>query len=299
MVDLNSRLKSYITANRIPSVLIFIGETGSSRRDTAYEFVRQAVCGKEGCTCRECRAIESREYELMDVVKGKEFFGVEKARELLLTKAVPAGKKRFVVVEDLDNASKNAWNALLKILEQPPERTHFIIAASGRGVPDTIASRGVVHYFGAVTDEEIKDRIEQDPLAKLMWGKITPIDKELLLAVSEGSWGRLRSILASDAGLKTLLGIVHNFTVCKIKPEFFRQIKEYDGLEDSGAIPLESVFRVLLEGVLEDRDLVYSKRLKRNIPNLDTRAALRLVGEAARMRYQRKRVWEYLYLTTR
>ena len=119
------------------------------------------------------------------------------------------------------------------------------------------------------------------------------------MAVSEGAWGRLRTILASDAGLRTLLGIAHNFTVAKLKTEFFRQVREYSVLEKAGAVPLESVFRVLLESANEESGLVYAKRMKRNLPKLDINVGLKLVGEAARMPYQRDRVWEYLYLTTR
>jgi hypothetical protein len=203
------------------------------------------------------------------------------------------------VIEDLDNASTAAWNGLLKMLEQPPERTHFIVLASGKGTPTTIQSRGVVLYFGSVEEAILLRNIEAEARTKLVWGKLSQFDHELLLAVSEGSWGRLRGILTNDVALKLLLAMVHNFTVAKTKTEFFRQIREYSEMEKDGVVPLESVFRVLLEAVQENKPLVYAKRMSRNLKNLDVPANLKLLSTVSKMWYQRDRVYEYLYLTTR
>lgn len=300
--DVN-RLRRYLKYNKVPSVLIFIGESGSGRKELAYKFVKWANCKQgESCAseCVVCQAIDARTYPYLDVFKGSDFLSVEKARDIVGTrKFVPEGVRRFVVVEDLDNASTSAWNALLKMLEQPPDRTHFILVASGKGVPTTIESRGVVFYFGSVDDPVLLDNLQKDPLAKLIWGKMGQIDRDFLLAVAEGSWGRLRGLLSNDAALKLLLAIVHNFTVAKTKTEFFKQVRDYVSLEKGEVVPLESMFRVLLEAARDEKPLVYSRRAVRNLPKLDVPASLSLLGTVSRAYHQRDRVFELMYLTSR
>ena len=277
------RLRRYLET-RVPPVLIFTGEPGSGRKELAYEFVKWANCKPQ----------------YLEVYKAAELMSVDKARSLASTrKLVPEGEVRFVVMEDLDNSSTSAWNALLKMLEQPPARTHFILLASGRGVPTTIQSRGVVFYFGTVEDSVLLENIEKEARTKLVWSKLSPFDRELLLAVSEGAWGRLRGILTNDGALKMLLAMVHNFTVAKVKTEFFKQIRDYTELEKDGVLPLESVFRVLLEAVKDNKPLVYAKRITRNLKGLNVDESLKMLGRVQRMWYQRDRIYEYLYMTTR
>lgn len=300
-----ARLRRYLET-RVPAVLIFLGEAGSGRKDLAYQFVKWANCRRalnghpHDGDCKVCQGIDGRTYPYLDVFKGTELLSVEKARGIVVhRKMTPLGEKRFVVIEDLDNASTSAWNALLKMLEQPPERTHFIVLASGKGVPTTIQSRGVVFYFGSAEDLVLLENIEKEARTKLVWGKLTPFDREFLLAVSEGSWGRLRGILTNDGALKLILAIAHNFTVAKVKTEFFKQVRDYTELEKDGVVPLESVFRVLLEAVQENKPLVYAKRMARNLKSLDIPSSMKLLSTVSKMWYQRDRVYEYLYLTTR
>ena len=272
------RLQRYLETGRIPPVLIFIGEDGAGRKGVAYQFADKA---RGDCP--------------VEVVQGDVFFSVDAARTLVTPLKVAAGSRRFIIVEDLDNASTNALNALLKALEQPPPRTHFILIASGRGVITTIKSRGVLFYFKSADSAYLLKKVDAEPLCKLVWGKLGGIDREFLLAVSEGSWGRLHSLLSNDSALKLLLGLVHNFTVPQIKTETFKQIKGYTQAEKESPVPpLASIFRLLLE----QDDLVYSKRLTRNLKKLDRSVALGIVEEAGKISAWRERCWEFLYLST-
>lgn len=279
-MDSNStRLQRYLESDLIPPVLIFIGEDGAGRKDKAYRFAEQAKGSQP-----------------VEVVKGEVFFSVEMARDIVTAIKVTEGSRRFIIIEDLDNSSTNALNALLKALESPPPRTHFILIASGRGVITTIKSRGVLFYFGSKDSAYLAAKIDTDPLCKLIWGKLNGIDQEFLLAIVEGSWGRLHSLLSNDSALKLLLGLIHNFTVPQTKTETFKQIKGYTQAEKESPVPpLASIFRLLLE----QDNLIYSKRITRNLKKLDRHAALGLVEEASKLSPWRERVWEMLYLSTR
>lgn len=65
------------------------------------------------------------------------------------------GLKKFIIIENLENASDSASNALLKILEEPPADTHFILVSENIGrIPATILSRVRKFRFDPFTDKQ-------------------------------------------------------------------------------------------------------------------------------------------------
>jgi DNA polymerase III delta prime subunit len=245
----------------------------------AYDFIKEANCPEP----------------YLEVYGLEKKLTVNEARALTKRRVkVPDGVRRFVVIEDISHASRSAWNALLKPLENPPERTHFVLIGDTKGLPDTLAGRCVSLYFGGLENSDLVTEVEQDPLCKLAWGKLSKQDRELLLKVSEGSWGRLKGVLSNDSVRKLMLRVVHNFTVQKPKTEYFRDVRDYEELEKNGALPLGNVFRVLLE----DKGLVYSKRMIRNL-KLDVEAMMEVLDSLGKIWHQRSKAYEYLYLMSR
>jgi len=301
------RLARYHEVGWCPPVLLFVGDTGVGRRKAAYNFIKGARCKEEpgappGSFCNECipcQRVNNNEDPLTTVLPESDFLSVSKVRALTSAQVmVPKGSARFVVVENLANASVASWNALLKALEQPAPRTHYILLSSSRGALTTISSRGTILYFPALEEADLFKLIEADPLSSEVWKKLSTVERSFLLRAVEGSWGKLHLLLINDQALKCLLAIVHNFTVKVFKTEYFKLIKEYSKHEKGGVLPLTCVFRVLFEAVLWDKPLTYAKRLKRILPMDALEKLYKLIGNVRYMPYQSDRLWEYLYLVS-
>jgi len=90
--------------------------------------------------------------------------GVDNIREEIIDKALypPAHlKKKVYVIDEVHMLSKGAFNALLKIMEEPPSYLIFILATTElHKVPDTIISRCQVFNFKQLTIDEITGRLQ-------------------------------------------------------------------------------------------------------------------------------------------
>ena len=300
------RLARYHKVGWYPPVLIFVGDTGVGRRKAAYDFIKGVrcdvtakgvFCAEDNKKCVVCQRIDGRQDPLLTVVPEGTFLKVSSVRALTAAQVmVPKDSARFIVIEDLSNASSASWNALLKALEQPPARTHYILLTASRGTLTTIASRGTIFYFPALLDADIEKLIAADPLSSEVWKKLSAVDKPFLLRAVEGSWGKLHSLLINDQALKCLLKLVHNFTVRPFKTEYFKLVKEYHAYEKAGSLSLTTVFRTLFEAVLWDKPLTYAKRLKRMMTIEQLKKYHKLIDNTRLMPYQTDRLWEYLYL---
>lgn len=99
------------------------------------------------------------------------------------------GGWRVVIVDGVEHLNRFGANALLKILEEPPQKTVFFLITSslGRLLP-TIRSRAQVLNFSALPDADIRQVIAQ---LNLM---LNPQDLEVLLSLAQGSPGRLQNL---------------------------------------------------------------------------------------------------------
>src|SRR5690606_12088493 len=114
------------------------------------------ACG----VCNNCvRALESKNEFIFEIgLDGKKNISVESVRELhkfLSLKTMSAA--RFVVVDPADQLSKAASNALLKVLEEPPEKTHFFLLTNRlSSLLPTIRSRSQILRFSKLSLEQMK-----------------------------------------------------------------------------------------------------------------------------------------------
>jgi DNA polymerase-3 subunit gamma/tau len=90
--------------------------------------------------------------------------GVDNIREEIIEKALyhpTALKKKIYIIDEVHMLSKGAFNALLKIMEEPPEYMTFILATTEiHKIPDTIISRCQVFQFKKFTVKQISDRLQ-------------------------------------------------------------------------------------------------------------------------------------------
>ena len=127
---------------------LFTGPPGSGRSVAARAFAAALQCpdGGDG-TCHACRTVLAGTHaDVQTVVPEGLSIGVTEARELVRVagRAPSQGRWQVVVVEDADRMTEQAANAVLKMIEEPPPRTVFLLCAPSlhpEDVPVTIRSR--------------------------------------------------------------------------------------------------------------------------------------------------------------
>ena len=127
---------------------LFTGPPGSGRSVAARAFAAALQCpdGGDG-TCHECRTVLAGTHaDVQTVVPEGLSIGVDEVREIvrIAGRAPSRGRWQVVLVEDADRMTEQASNTVLKMLEEPPSRTVFLLCAPSLhpdDVPVTIRSR--------------------------------------------------------------------------------------------------------------------------------------------------------------
>lgn len=125
---------------------LLTGPPGSGRSNAARSFAAALLCPQQGCgTCRECRTALDGTHADVEVVATQGLsIQVQQARELALLSAhrPSVGPRRIIIVEDADRLTERAADALLKAIEEPVERTVWMLCApSLQDVIVTLRSR--------------------------------------------------------------------------------------------------------------------------------------------------------------
>lgn len=147
-------LKNAIETNRIAQAYILTGIRGVGKTTSARIIARALNCigpdGKGGMTaepcgvCEHCRAIAEDRHVDVTEIDAASNTGVANVREIIETTRYNPTSARFkiYIIDEVHMLSTAAFNALLKTLEEPPERVKFIFATTEiRKVPTTVLSR--------------------------------------------------------------------------------------------------------------------------------------------------------------
>ena len=160
-------LKKQVETGRLSHAYLFIGTRGTGKTTCAKILAKAVNCehpvnGNPCNRCAACRGIDDG--SILDVVEldAASNNGVDNVRALR-DEAVfsPASvRKRVYIVDEVHMLSNSAFNALLKILEEPPEHLMFILATTElHKVPATILSRCQRHSFKRIPVDTITVRL--------------------------------------------------------------------------------------------------------------------------------------------
>ncbi|MFP4158760.1 MAG: DNA polymerase III subunit delta' [Desulfobacterales bacterium] len=164
---------------RLPHALLFTGEHGVGKATAALELARISNCsdlqkqlharhhekpgpGIAACgTCRNCRKITGGTHPDVHVIKPSGgYIRIDRIRAIYGSLALKSDEEttRFVLVEDAHLMNREAGNCLLKILEEPPYSTIFVLIAPDTGnLLPTIVSRCRHIRFNPIPQNELAD----------------------------------------------------------------------------------------------------------------------------------------------
>jgi DNA polymerase III subunit gamma/tau len=156
-------LKAAVEKNRVAHAMLFTGGRGIGKTTIARLVAKSLVCLKrkdaEPCgVCAQCQAID--DFSSLDVMEidGASHTGVDDIRELRDSARYQptSAKYKIFIIDEVHMLSINAFNALLKILEEPPLHVIFIFATTeAHKIPKTILSRCQRYDFKRVSNEVI------------------------------------------------------------------------------------------------------------------------------------------------
>jgi len=237
----NARIKTILQAslqrNRVPPTLLFSGPEGVGKRDTAVELAKALNCLRlrdDACdACASCLAINARHHpDIIDVktlpvkndknknsesendLKEITVIKIEQIRQAIgLASMRPmTARKRVFIIDDAKELTDDASNSYLKLLEEPPSFTQFVLITSNVDLLlPTVRSRCQNLVFGSIASEDIVaallDRGFEETQSRIMalivrgnLDQAMTMDWEEVRAEREEAWSLFRSILLGDGG---------------------------------------------------------------------------------------------------
>ena len=162
-------LKNQITSGKTAHAYLFTGSRGTGKTTCAKIFAKAVNClhpDKNGEPCLKCEAcLGIEDGSVTDVVEidAASNNGVENIRELRETAFFTPtfAKYRVYIIDEVHMLSVPAFNALLKIMEEPPAHVKFVLATTEvHKVPITVISRCQRFDFKRIKDEDIASRLK-------------------------------------------------------------------------------------------------------------------------------------------
>ena len=186
--DVNKEiLSSLIAEKRLFNAMIFYGRSGCGKTTTARILVNEL----------DAEAIE------LDAASNN---GVDDARNIkdIASKLALTGKHKIIIIDEAHMLSKAAWNALLKAIEEPNEKTHFIFCTTEyTAIPTTIRGRSQMFKFYSIQRDVLREYAQH-----ILALEAVSLDDDCIDLVIRESKGQVRDLLkllqvASEQHLNT------------------------------------------------------------------------------------------------
>jgi len=194
-------LRNAIAAGRIAHAYLFTGVRGVGKTTAARILAKALNCdrGPSANPCNECsQCVEITEGRSIDVyeIDGASNRGIDEVRQIIENVKYQPAKSRFkiYIIDEVHQVTKDAFNALLKTLEEPPPFVKFILATTEpHRLPETILSRCQRFDFRRISTREIVERLRD--IAEKESLRVADGALLLLAREAEGSMRDAQSLL--------------------------------------------------------------------------------------------------------
>ena len=198
-----------IEANKVPNAYLFTGIRGIGKTTIARIVAKSLNCSKgagkicKDDLCESCKSISNSNHIDVLEMDAASKTGVDDVRDLIeFSRYGPTtAKYKIFIIDEVHMLSKQAFNALLKTLEEPPEYLKFIFATTEiKKIPITVVSRCQRFDLSRIKSLELFDFIKK--IKDKENGKVSDEALKLIVKISEGSVRDALSLL--DRALLTL-----------------------------------------------------------------------------------------------
>lgn len=194
-------LQNAIKMNRLAGAYLFSGMRGVGKTSMARIMARSVNCesGPTVTPCGKCEnCIEIEKGSSMDVreIDAASNRGIDDAREIRdhLQYAPVKCRSKIYIIDEVHMLTREAFNALLKTLEEPPPHTMFILATTEQNkVPETVLSRCQCFEFRALTEAQITERLSH--MAQKENIPVSETGLKMITRRAEGSMRDAQSLL--------------------------------------------------------------------------------------------------------
>ena len=327
-------LRRMLEARRIPGAMLFAGEEGVGKKLFALEVAKALNCrsprDSEGCgRCPSCvriskfnypQSTESDDWKGIIWTDHADVGMVEAPRRVLLVEQMRLiereanyrpyeGKARLFLIEDADKLNDASANALLKVLEEPPETSHIVLLTSRPTMLlPTIRSRCQMIRFSPLTAGEIETHLITNKIS-------SPGEARIRARVARGSLGRAvaQDLDEFNEQREAMLRVLQALSESKDRTQLLRSAEElndarYKDEYESRLDILETLIRDawLLALHAPEEEVVnedFLSELRKIALNLDGRRPAGWISQIEEMREQlivninRKAATDALFLT--
>ena len=260
-------LRNAVRTDRVSHAILFVGPRGTGKTSLARILAKAVNCTdlQDGDPCDVCEAcVAVREGTTLDVLEidAASNRGINEVRDLRDRLAYPPGhlRRKVYILDEAHQITRDAWNALLKSLEEPPEFVMFMFASTEpSGFPPAILSRLQRYDVRRLTVPEIEGKLTR--ILEADRRTIEPAALTLIARLAAGGMRDAESILdqllstttetITEAAVRDLLGMadaaaVDAFVEALRTGDAGAGIAVLDSLEERGRDP-----RALLDQVVD------------------------------------------------
>ncbi|KKS97603.1 MAG: polymerase III subunit gamma and tau, DNA polymerase III subunit gamma/tau protein [Candidatus Gottesmanbacteria bacterium GW2011_GWA2_43_14] len=197
--EVREKLEKTLASNYRPHAYLFAGPKGTGKTSAARIIAKILNCEKldgkskeyEPCNnCDSCQAItDGRHFDILEIDAASNR-GIEEIRDLRekIKLAPVSGKFKTYIIDEVHMLTTEAFNALLKTLEEPPLHAVFVLATTEPDrMPGTIKSRCVTFPFRKATREEVVHSLN-----RVIRGEGVKLDTKIINEIAEVADGSFR-----------------------------------------------------------------------------------------------------------
>jgi DNA polymerase III subunit gamma/tau len=261
--SVRDKLNSVLRGSSVPHAFLFTGPKGLGKTSTARIVAKSLNCQKKGkgvepCNkCEQCVSITNGTNMDILEIDGASNRGIDEIRDLRekIKLSPMSADKKVYIIDEVHMLTTEAFNALLKTLEEPPSHVVFILCTTEpQKVPSTILSRCLRIQFKRATEEELIRSFE-----RIVKSEKLKAEKEALQIIANFSDGSFRdgvkileemALIAKDKEITKKL-VEKNYSIASTQYQIAQIIKSLENKD------VKSGFDVIAKLVSEGVEMGY------------------------------------------